>query len=84
MQALVNTADRALSFLRDRRKQGKLDRVAAELGSFFAGLDPDLLTRSLERFVKTLAPESSLSEVAYWADLVKWVSLGLVQPLTFA
>jgi len=83
VQALVKAADKALGFLRDQSKQGKLDQVAAELSSFYEGFDASLLAQSLERFARTLAPQSSLSEFAYWADLVKWVSLGLVQPLSF-
>jgi len=83
VQALVNAAAKSLSFLQQQHERGNLTEVALALRSDFPDLDTAVLQRSLERFARTLAPEASLSWTAYYADLIKWVSLKLVQPLPF-
>jgi NitT/TauT family transport system substrate-binding protein len=83
VRAVVNAAGKALAYLRARSEQDALADVAAELRPFFEGVEDGVLLESLKRYVQTLALEPSLSEIAYWADLIKWVSLGLVEPLPF-
>lgn len=83
LQSVVNAAGKALAYLHEQSDRGALATVAAELRPFFEGVDDDVLSESLKRYVVTLAPATSLSEIAYWADLIKWVSLGLVEPLPF-
>ncbi|MFB6273069.1 MAG: ABC transporter substrate-binding protein [Salinibacter sp.] len=83
LQALVDAGSQALSFLNERREAGDVASVADAVAPFFEELDRRLLEASLERHLQTIAPEASLSWLAYYADLVKWTSLELVQPLSF-